>query len=71
MPYDFTLCTGTYYPLRHHGYRFTAEVLGRQDFFAQTPFDADQATCTYFIDNEAQIREIAYFIINSIAPHNH
>lgn len=62
MPYEYVLCAGTSCLLRDDCYRFTAEVLGRQDFFGQPPFNSHTGQCAHFLSNEAQIQEQAYLI---------
>lgn len=65
MLYDFTMCPGKDCPVRQNCRRFTAKILGRQDFFAQAPYNFTTNSCEYFIRNradEAQIRLRAYEI---------
>lgn len=65
MPYDITLCPGQNCPIQNNCYRFTAEVLGRQDFFVEAPYSFNKNSCEYFIDNrpdENKIRMKAYEI---------
>ncbi|MBD2201222.1 DUF2934 domain-containing protein [Calothrix sp. FACHB-1219] len=65
MPYDITLCPGQNCPIKQECYRFTAEILGRQDFFGTPPYKLTTNSCEFFITNrpnEAQIRRLAYTI---------
>ncbi|MDX2302832.1 MAG: DUF2934 domain-containing protein [Microscillaceae bacterium] len=59
---DIILCFGGDCPLRKNCFRYTAEILGRQDFFGSPPFDEAKQSCTYWWSNEAQIRAMAYLI---------
>lgn len=70
MPYDTTLCPGTNCPIKQNCYRFTAEILGRQNFFAQAPYNLTANSCEYFISNrpdEDKIRLKAYEIWRQIS----
>ena len=65
MSYDITLCPGQGCPVKENCFRFTAEVLGRQDFFGRLPYNFDTRSCEYFISNrpsEEQIRQRAFQI---------
>lgn len=65
MPYDISMCPGQDCPLKQDCYRFTAEVLGRQDFFAQAPYNFNNNCCEFFMSNrptDTQIRLRAYKI---------
>lgn len=57
---DITLCGGGECPLKYACFRFTAEAYGRQDYFGSVPFKA--GNCEHFMDNTAQIRQIAYYL---------
>jgi hypothetical protein len=65
MPYDISMCGGDNCPKKQLCYRFTAEIVGRQDFFGNIPFDFSTNSCEMFwkdpiIDN--RIRKRAYEI---------
>jgi hypothetical protein len=65
MPYDITLCHGQGCPVKENCVRSTQEVLGRQNFFGQLPYNFALNTCDYFISNRPnvnQIRKLAYEI---------
>ncbi|MDJ0619762.1 MAG: DUF2934 domain-containing protein [Calothrix sp. MO_192.B10] len=65
MPYDIILCPGKHCPIKQNCYRFTLEVLGRQDFFAEIPYNFTNNSCKHFIPNrpdEDDIRLKAYEI---------
>ncbi|MBD2593160.1 hypothetical protein BCD64_25505 [Nostoc sp. MBR 210] len=65
MPYDITLCPGKNCPIQKNCYRFTAEIIGRQDFFVEPPYSFVNNCCEYFISNlpdESAIRVKAYEI---------
>ncbi|OUL30553.1 hypothetical protein BV378_03445 [Nostoc sp. RF31YmG] len=65
MPYDITMCPGQNCPIKQDCYRFTAEILGRQDFFGTDPYSFTTNSCDYFISNrpdDDKIRLKAYEI---------
>ncbi|BAY11820.1 DUF2934 domain-containing protein [Calothrix sp. NIES-2098] len=65
MPYDIIMCPGQSCPIKHDCYRFTSEILGRQDFFGTDPYSFSTNSCEYFISNrpdEDSIRLKAYEI---------
>ena len=65
MSQNILLCRGEGCKLRHYCFRSTAEVLGRQDFFASPPLDEQSQTCEFFYENalfDADIRLKAYQI---------
>lgn len=65
MPYDITLCPGENCPIKQNCYRFTLEVVGRQNFFTQIPYSSNTNSCKHFISNlpsEEKIRIKAYQI---------
>jgi len=69
MPEDITMCPGKSCPIKQNCYRFTAEILGRQDFFVEAPYSFSDDYCRYFISNrpdENTIRMKAYFIWQSM-----
>lgn len=39
MSYDMTMCPGQNCPIKQNCSRFTDEILGRQDFFAEAPYN--------------------------------
>ncbi|GAB4343570.1 MAG: hypothetical protein OHK0038_23680 [Flammeovirgaceae bacterium] len=59
---DITLCRGGECPIKFRCFRFTAETLGKQDFFKGIPFNANKNSCEYFIGNFHQIQKVAYYI---------
>lgn len=58
--YDITLCDGGDCPLKNACFRYTAAILGRQDFFGSPPFVG--MDCEHFLDNKPQISVRAYQI---------
>ncbi|MBC8110778.1 MAG: DUF2934 domain-containing protein [Verrucomicrobia bacterium] len=65
MSSDITLCAGGDCPIKQKCYRFLAEILGRQDFFGQLPYNFDTNSCEYFWENrpdKGEIRLRAYQI---------
>lgn len=65
MPYDMTMCPGQNCPIKQNCSRFTDEILGRQDFFGEAPYNFTTNSCEYFISNhpdENKIRLKAYEI---------
>ncbi|TAH31467.1 MAG: DUF2934 domain-containing protein [Cytophagales bacterium] len=62
MPYDITMCGGENCPLKNNCYRFTGEILARQDFFGSLPYNQKTNECEHFYDNKHQIAEIAFVI---------
>ncbi len=66
MPYDITMCPGKDCPIKNDCYRFTAEIVWRQDFFGATPYDFKANSCKHFWNNhpskEEQVRKLAYQI---------
>ncbi|MEO0933465.1 MAG: DUF2934 domain-containing protein [Cyanobacteria bacterium J06641_2] len=65
MPDDITLCPGENCPIKQNCYRFTLQVMGRQNFFTQIPYNSSTNSCKHFISNlprEEKIRIKAYEI---------
>ncbi|WP_414543783.1 DUF2934 domain-containing protein [Nostoc sp. CCY0012] len=65
MPYDVTKCPGKNCPVKQKCSRFTNEILGRQDFFGEAPYNFTTNSCEHFINNcpdENKIRLKAYEI---------
>ncbi len=60
--YDMCMCGGKDCPLKNDCYRFTGEVLGRQDFFGSAPYDLITQSCEHFYENSQQIAKLAYII---------
>lgn len=56
------MCGGKDCPLKNDCYRFTAEILGRQDFFGSIPYNSITQSCEHFYENSRQIAQIAYII---------
>ncbi|OKH28272.1 hypothetical protein NIES2101_43690 [Calothrix sp. HK-06] len=59
------MCSGQNCPIRQDCYRFTAKILGRQDFFGQVPYNFNINCCEFFMSNrptDTQIRLRAYEI---------
>jgi len=62
---DIIMCRGEKCPIKDDCYRFTAEVVWRQDFFGSIPYDFEADDCEHFWDNrplEEEIRPLAYKI---------
>jgi hypothetical protein len=57
---DICLCSGNTCTLKLDCYRYTAEILGRQDFFGSPPFK--DGICEFFLDNSQQIKLLAYYL---------
>ncbi|MBA3921573.1 MAG: DUF2934 domain-containing protein [Nostocaceae cyanobacterium] len=51
MPYDVTMCPGKNCPIKQDCYRFTSEILSRQDFFGEIPDNFTTNSCKHFINN--------------------
>jgi hypothetical protein len=66
MSFDVTLCAGGDCPIKQNCHRFTAERLGRQDFFGSPPYNFATQSCEYFWPprpiEEADIQTRAYYI---------
>jgi hypothetical protein len=58
MPYDITLCRGKNCPIKQNCYRFTIEIHGRQNFFAQEPYNYTTKECEHFISNDPSENKI-------------
>lgn len=58
MPHDITLCAGGDCPLQQFCYRYTTEVLGKQNFFGSLNFDFTTKNCSFFIRNDAYFGHI-------------
>ncbi|MBN3947467.1 MAG: hypothetical protein HWQ38_13745 [Nostoc sp. NMS7] len=55
MPYDITMCPGQNCPLKQNCSRFTDEILGRQDFFGEAPYNFITNSCEHFISNRPDV----------------
>jgi hypothetical protein len=58
--YDICLCAGENCPLKQDCFRYTAPILGRQDFFGAPPYQHN--ACEYFLPNIFQIQYAAYLL---------
>ena len=56
--YDICLCSGNDCSLKKDCFRYTAEIIGRQDFFGTPPHRGN--ACEFFLSNTAQIELLAY-----------
>lgn len=63
MPYDVTHCVGQECPLKETCLRYTAVIVGKQDFFASAPYNFLTHSCELYWDDrptEEAIRQLAY-----------
>jgi hypothetical protein len=63
MPYDITMCTGGDCTLKSNCLRFTGAKYGRQDFFGSVPYNGQDKSCEYLMDDrpkESEVQQYAY-----------
>jgi hypothetical protein len=72
MPYDVTHCVGQDCPLKETCLRYTAAIVGRQDFFTSAPYNFLTHSCELFWDDrptELAIRQLAYALWQNSGDH--